>query len=110
MKHSLLLLVALLHWQQPQASDVAIPRINQPDNFSGAAGEFQLNVSAEPVDVRIEDPITLTVRIVSLNGGQPAHPPQRDKLRLLPQQLVRDFFIEPLPEEDRYLEKEKTWV
>jgi hypothetical protein len=86
-----------------------IPLINRPANFSGAAGVYRIEAVATPATVRVEDPITLTVKVVSLQPGPWRHPPQRDKLQLLPAELSRDFFIEPLPEDDRVVDAEKTW-
>jgi len=89
--------------------DVTIPLLNRPANFSGAAGVYRIEVHATPTDVRVEDPITLTVKIVSLQPGPWQHRPQRDKLQLFPSEMKRDFFIEPLPEDDRFVAAEKTW-
>ena len=36
---------------------------NQPDTFTGAIGDFQLNVSASPLQVSQGDPITLNIEI-----------------------------------------------
>ncbi len=45
-----------------------LPEQGQPDNFSGAIGEFELSVSADPVELSPGDPITLTM-IVSGQGN-----------------------------------------
>jgi BatD DUF11 like domain len=92
-----------------QTGDVTIPVTNRPGNFSGAAGDYRIDVRATPTTVQVEDPITLTVKIISLVPGPWPHPPQRDKLRLLPAELEKDFFIEPLPERDRFIGSEKAW-
>jgi hypothetical protein len=89
--------------------DDTIPRTNRPGNFSGAAGVYTLQVRATPTKVRVEDPITLTVKIISQKPGPWAHPPQRDKLKLFPENLERSFFVEPLPEDDRFLAAENAW-
>jgi len=40
-----------------------LPEEDQPPGFSGAIGQFDFQVSAQPVDVHPGDPITLTMRI-----------------------------------------------
>lgn len=40
-----------------------LPSDNQPENFTGAIGDFDLKVSAAPVDVEIGEPMTLTMEI-----------------------------------------------
>ena len=99
-----LVLAALL-----QTSDETIPQTNRPANFSGAAGLYTIQVRATPAIVRVEEPITLTVKIISQKPGPLKYPPQRDKLKLFPASLETDFFVEPLPEEDRFLAAEKAW-
>jgi hypothetical protein len=89
--------------------DDTIPQTNRPGNFSGAAGLYTIQVRATPTKVRVEDPITLTVKIISQRPGPWAHPPQRDRLKLFPETLKSSFFVEPLPEEDRFLAAENAW-
>jgi hypothetical protein len=92
-----------------QAGDETIPQTNRPANFSGAAGLYTIQVRAMPTTVRVEEPTTLTVKIVSQKPGPWKYPPQRDKLKLFAASLEQDFFVEPLPEEDRFLAGEKAW-
>ncbi len=40
-----------------------LPSANQPDNFTGAIGDYDLKVAATPVNVEIGEPITLTMEI-----------------------------------------------
>jgi hypothetical protein len=40
-----------------------LPTVNQPDNFTGAIGDFALQVAVTPVDVEIGEPMTLTMEI-----------------------------------------------
>lgn len=40
-----------------------LPTANQPDNFTGAIGDFDLKVTATPIDVEIGEPMTLTMEI-----------------------------------------------
>ncbi len=40
-----------------------LPTDNQPDNFTGAIGDFNLQVAAKPLDVEVGEPLTLTMEI-----------------------------------------------
>lgn len=40
-----------------------LPTESQPDNFTGAIGDFDLEVAVTPVDVEIGEPMTLTMKI-----------------------------------------------
>lgn len=40
-----------------------LPTANQPENFTGAIGDFDLKVGAAPVDAEVGEPITLTMEI-----------------------------------------------
>lgn len=40
-----------------------LPTVGQPDNFTGAIGDFDLKVAVTPVDVEIGEPMTLTMEI-----------------------------------------------
>ncbi len=42
---------------------VPLPKENQPENFTGAIGNFSMQVSASPVDIEVGEPITLKVAI-----------------------------------------------
>ncbi len=42
---------------------IPLPTDNQPDNFTGAIGDFNLKVAATPVDVEVGEPMTLTMEI-----------------------------------------------
>jgi hypothetical protein len=103
-----LLLLTLLFPAQAPADDT-LPVTGHPPRFSGAAGVYTIQARAMPTAVRVEEPITLTVRIVAQKAGPWKHPPQRAKLDLFPKDIERDFYIEPVPEEDRALPEEKAW-
>jgi hypothetical protein len=59
-----------------------LPTANVPENFNGAIGSYQLNVTAAPTNLAVGDPITVRIQIVgrgpldSLN--LPAQPDWRD--------------------------------
>jgi hypothetical protein len=77
------------------------PAVDQPDDFSGAVGVYSIRFRATPTEVAVEDPITLTVIITGTGPGK--YLPGRAKLRLFPPEMDKDFFVQPLPEEDRHL-------
>lgn len=41
----------------------ALPQDGKPDDFAGAVGRFDLEVSVQPVEVRVGDPITVRMRV-----------------------------------------------
>lgn len=72
------------------------PRVGQPPDFSQVVGTFQIAAKAQPTAVAVEEPVTL---IVSISGkADPPHVPKRDLLRIFPDDMQRDFFVEPLGE------------
>lgn len=80
-----------------QTSAVEPPRVGQPPDFSRVVGMFQIAVKAEPTAFAVEEPMNLTVTI----SGQAVapHVPKRDRLRIFPEEMQRDFFVEPLGEQ-----------
>ncbi len=52
-----------------------VPKVGQPETFTGGVGSFKIAASAQPTSVRIGDPITLTVRVTGSgtieDTGQP---------------------------------------
>lgn len=87
---------------QPQA-----PLAGRPENYSGAEGEYSIRRAVVPTEVVVEDPILLTVSITG--SGPKGLEPKRELLKLFPPEMERDFFVESVPEKDRYLPEEKTW-
>lgn len=83
------------------------PVVGRPEDFSNIVGKYRLNVSAEPLEVNVEDPITLHVRITG--DGPPKYQPKRQHLQILPD-WSDDFYVENVPDEDRVLPDEKTWL
>lgn len=105
-----LILLTLASSIHAQAGKQEPPVAGRPEDFSGLVGVFRINASATPMELQVEDPLTLTVRI----GGEPdrsfqSPEPLRSRLRLFSKRMQEDFFIEPVPEKDRHLEKEKMW-
>ena len=68
---------------------LALPAAGRPADFTGAVGQFTMDVTAAPLDVAAGDPVT--VRTVlrgdgSLDGVQPPAIPGSDTLRVYPPQ------------------------
>jgi len=49
--------------QELQFEVIELPADNQPENFTGAIGDFHLTTSASPLQVEIGEPMTLTIQI-----------------------------------------------
>jgi hypothetical protein len=84
------------------------PVADRPDNFSGAVGVYQISMTAAPTELRVEDPLTLTVRVTG-SGPDKNYLPRRDRLRLFSPQFDELFYREDLPEQDRVLPAEQAW-
>ena len=54
---------------------IPLPTDNQPANFTGAIGDFNLNVSATPLDAEVGEPITLTMEISGTGNFERVEPP-----------------------------------
>lgn len=86
------------------------PVTGRPVEFSNIVGKWEKpRVTATPTTVHVEEPIRLEIH---LKGAGPAkYEPNRKYIkRLFPASFDNDFYIEPLPEEDKVLAKEQTWV
>jgi hypothetical protein len=85
----------------------APPALGAPEDFSGAVGKYRIACTASPTEVAVEDPVKLVVRITG--AGPKKYLPERAKLHLFPPELGRDFYVQNVPREDRYLPAERTW-
>ncbi len=91
-----------------QGVSVDPPVAGRPENFSNIVGTYKISATAEPVDVRVEESITLHIWITG--KGPERYAPKRKYLRLFPDSWERDFYILPLPDEDGVnREKEGSW-
>ncbi|MCI0376695.1 MAG: DUF4381 domain-containing protein [Gemmataceae bacterium] len=88
-----------------QTEDFTLPSV-APKNFSQLAGKFTLSASATPAKVRVEEPVTLTVRIV---GQADKYPPQRGMLHLFPEELTADFYVEDADDKDKHDPVKGLW-
>jgi hypothetical protein len=92
---------------QPAGSDP--PLVGQPAHFSGAVGQsFQVQQRVQPARVRVEQPLTLTVRVVS--AGLWKRAPERPKLEDQ-RAFTERFYIEksPSPRADRVSARDRSW-
>ena len=69
-----------------------VPPQGRPANFSGNVGHFSLEASAQPTDVKVGDPISLTLKLSGPSYLEGVKPPRLD----LQEDLAKDFKV---PEE-----------
>jgi hypothetical protein len=91
-----------------QTPSIDPPLAGRPAHFSNIVGAYTIRVSAEPIDVPVEEPIVLRVTITG--RGPAKYQPDRKQLKLFPDTWSRDYYVEPVPDEDRLLPEEGTWV
>lgn len=75
--------------QLPPLTVQPVPMAGRPVNFNGAVGLFDIEVQATPRDVRVGDPIELTIDIFGEGPIETLPPP----LLAEDPQLVRDFRV-----------------
>lgn len=83
------------------------PLVGRPDGFSNIVGKYDIQVSAEPTDVRVEEPITLRVRIIG--SGPEKYEPDRKHLDLFPN-WDNDFYVQEMRDEHRMERDKMTWL
>src|SRR5262249_7196761 len=71
-----------------------------PPDFSQIVGLYKIETEAAPTELRVEEPLMLTVRIIG--EGPAKYQPNREHLRLFPDGVGDEFHIEPLKERDRF--------
>jgi hypothetical protein len=84
------------------------PVVGRPIEFSNIVGRYMLKASAAPTKVHVEDSIRLTIEIVG--EGPVKYEPKRSDLKVVLPSWEKDFYVQPMPAEDRVLPSEKTWV
>ena len=90
---------------QPPSMDP--PLVGRPDGFSNIVGKYAIQVSAEPTEVHVEEPITLRIRIIG--SGPAKYEPNRTRLNLFPG-WDDDFYVQELRDEHRVDRDQKTWL
>jgi len=107
----LVLALAPVYWSPgigaAQSPDNEPPIAGRPEDFSELVGFYEISSTAHLTEVRVEDPLLLTVKIKG--SGPRAYQPERRHLRVFPPAIANDFYIEPLPDQDRVLTEEKAW-
>lgn len=91
-----------------QGPSIEPPLAGRPAHFSNVVGAYTIRASAEPIDVPVEEPIVLRVTITG--RGPKKYQPDRKQLKLFPETWSREFYVEPVPDEDRLLPDDGTWV
>jgi hypothetical protein len=103
-----LLATALLLTPAAAVADREPPVADRPEHFSGAAGVYRITASAEPTEVAVEDPLTLTVTVQGkVSTNHPELAPRRLKLRVFGN-LEELFQVDDLPEKDSHPDGQ-TW-
>jgi hypothetical protein len=87
-------------------SDDEAPLVGQPPHFNGAVGTFSVTATADPVELRAEEPLTYTVTITA--NGPVKHPPRRPPLKDFPG-FEDDFYIENREPEDGATDDPAVW-
>ena len=105
--NGLILCAAVSLWFHSEASAQEPPLANRPAQFSRIVGSYTIEVRATPVEVPVEEPITLHVTIAGKGLAQ--FQPDRKYLQLFPESWSRDFYVEPVPDEDRASPEDGTW-
>ena len=55
--------------EMPSIQVLSTPKLNRPAWFTGAVGTFDFRVVAEPTNVNVGEPITLTMRVTDRSSG-----------------------------------------
>src|SRR5262245_23101711 len=94
------LLLALLDPATLPAQPAVDPPVaGRPAQFSNIVGSYAISASAAPTEVPVEEPTTLRVTITG--SGPAKYQPSRKSLHLFPDRWANDFYVEPVPSEDR---------
>jgi len=101
------LCVSVPFWFNSSLAAQEPPLANRPAQFSNIVGSYTIAVRAAPLDVPVEEPITLHVTIAG--KGPAKYAPDRKHLKLLPESWARDFYVEPMPDDDRLSPDAGTW-
>jgi hypothetical protein len=90
---------------QPAAIDP--PLAGRPPQFSNIVGRYTIAATAVPSEAAVEEPIVLRVTI---SGTGPAkYQPQRKYLKLFPERWANEFYVEPVPADDRARPEQNSW-
>jgi hypothetical protein len=107
----LFLLGMLLSWQSPafaQKTPIDPPIADRPVDFSNIVGKYDINVTADPTDVQVEQSILLRIRITG--EGPEKYQPSRKFLRLFPDSWKNDFYLQEMLDKHEVKPETKTWL
>lgn len=104
---TILLLVLWTASASAQPASIDPPLVGRPDGFSNIVGKYDIQVSAEPTEVSVEEPITLRIRIVG--SGPAKYEPSRKHLDIFPK-WDDDFYVQEMRDEHRVERDKKTWL
>jgi hypothetical protein len=90
-----------------QTPGIDPPLVGRPDGFSNIVGKYEIQVSAQPTEVHVEEPITLRIRIIG--AGPAKYEPDRKHLDLFPN-WGDDFYVQEMRDENRVERDQKTWL
>ncbi|MFO0863214.1 MAG: hypothetical protein U0744_00890 [Gemmataceae bacterium] len=78
--------------------DIEPALVGQPPNFSGIVGRVRVEVTIEPKEAIVDDPVMFTVRILGETSAK--HPPRRELLKVFGEDAERNYWIEQVPDRD----------
>ena len=107
MRYLLVISVGLCFGGSALAQDADAPPAAAPVDFSHVVGRLEISASAAPTQVAVEEPITLTVKIYG--DAAPRYQPRRHNLRIFPPDLTANFYVEPVPDDDRLSPERSRW-
>jgi hypothetical protein len=83
----------------------------RPADYSGLVGSYQVATSANPTELSLDDPVTLTVTLTAATGSAPAPgtEPRRANLRAYTKSLANDFYLQDLPDAGPQHVGVQTW-
>lgn len=64
----------------PTLTVLPLPELGKPANFNGLVGDYSLLATASPTQVKIGDPITLTIQVAGSYANNVSLPPLQDQL------------------------------
>jgi hypothetical protein len=88
-------------------ADEAPPAADRPADFSGAAGVYEIESHAAPTELKVEEPLILTVTIKGKAAGD--YPPPKHIKPAFLGDLETDFQVDDLPEKDSQPDVQ-TWI
>jgi hypothetical protein len=93
---------------QAQPAPIDPPVAGRPVDFSNIVGRYEVKASAAPTIVPVEKSILLKIEIIG--QGPAKYEPTRSSLKLIPASWENDFYIHDMPNEDRVMRDQNTWL